>query len=113
MKERIYGYFTKGETEGEYEVTVVLPTAYAEFFGVESQWELVLEGDNQDLRWAAVQEIEEQAEEDTVGELYDSFCAYLEDEANWEGDVTEGVVYEGIEAVQRVLMGMGMGAWLQ
>ena len=44
MKERIYGYFTKGETEGEYEVTVVLPTAYAEFFGVESQWELVLEG---------------------------------------------------------------------
>lgn len=106
MEEKIYGYYTRGDEEGKLDVTVVLPEAMADFFCVDSQWDMVLEpGEN--VKWAAIEMIEEQAAGDTEGALYDSLCEYLEDDENWDGDVEEGVVLEGMDAVQQYLNGCG------
>ena len=43
MEEKIYGYYTRGDEEGKLDVTVVLPEAMADFFCVDSQWDMVLE----------------------------------------------------------------------
>ncbi len=107
MKEKIYGYFAKGETEGAYDVTVVIPRAYAEFFCVDRQWDMALEGDDLDLRWAAVEAME--AAGDMLGELYEGFCAYLEDGKNRDVDVEEAEVCEGVEAARMFLAGRGLG----
>ncbi len=97
MKEKIYGYFTKSDEAGMYDVTVVMPSDMAEFFCVDREWDMVLES-SLDLKEAAIETIEEQASGDTEGELYDSFCSYLEDEGNWDGNIEEGEVLEGAEA---------------
>ncbi|MCI8661053.1 MAG: hypothetical protein HFG54_12565 [Lachnospiraceae bacterium] len=99
MEEKIYGFFTKGESEGEWDVTIVLPEDMADFFCVESQWDMTLET-KEDLKWAAIEKIKEEAGEETDWELYDRFCEYLEDEKNWEGDVEEGEILEGREAAE-------------
>ena len=109
MKEKIYGYFAKGETEGAYDVTVVIPRAYAEFFCVDRQWDMALEGDDLALRWAAVEAME--AAGDMVGELYEGFCAYLEDGKNRDVDVEEAEVCEGV-AARMFLAGRGLGPWV-
>lgn len=109
MGEKIYGYFINGESEGEYDVTIVLPPVYAGFFRVDSQWDMVLAESRQNLKWAAIETIEEQAAGDTDDELYDSFCLYLEDDGNWEGDIEEGEVLEGMEAAKMFLNGFTKG----
>ena len=112
MKEKIYGYFTRSEAEGELDVTIMIPSVFADFFCVESQWDLILQEDGQDLKWTAIQEMEEQAEGGMEEELYDTFCCYLEDDGNWEGDLEEGEVLEGMEAVMHMLSAKPYGVFL-
>lgn len=100
MAEKIYGFFTKGDEEGTYDVTVVLPSYIAEFFCVDSQWDLVMDAE-EDLRATAIEMIEEETAGDMEDVLYDTFCTYLEDEKNWDGEIEEGEIFEGIEAVVR------------
>jgi len=108
MKEKIYGFFTKGDEDGMCDVTIVIPSVMAEFFCVDRQWDMALEG-SQDLKESAIEMIEEQAAGDMEEELYDSFCGYLEDEDNWDGDMEEGEVLEGADAAARFL---NAGKWM-
>ena len=110
MQKKIYGYFTKGETEETCDVTIMLPPAEAAFFRVESQWDMELDC-GQNLMEAAIEMIEEQAVGEMEDELYENLCSYLEDEENWEGDVEEGEVFEGLEAVERFLNARGANVW--
>ncbi|MCI9359716.1 MAG: hypothetical protein HFG65_01955 [Hungatella sp.] len=112
MKEKIYGYFTRSEAEGELDVTIMIPSVFADFFCVESQWDLILQEDGQDLKWTAIQEMEEQAAGDMEGELFDTFCCYLEDDGNWEGDLEEGEVLEGMDALMQILSAKPYGVFL-
>ena len=109
-REKIYGCFTR--EEGEWQVLITLPRAVAEFYQTESQWEVWVPEDEagEDLRYTAIELVEEQAAGEMPEEVYTSFCQYLEDEAEWSGDLEEAEFLEGQAAAERVLLEMYMSA---
>lgn len=100
--EKIRGCFTRDEDM--YQVYVTLPEHMAEHFQVEREWEAAVpaEDGGENLRYAAVELIEEQAAGEMDGEAYACFCEYLEDDAKWGGELEEAEILEGEAAAEMV-----------
>lgn len=101
---KIEGIYVKNG-DGSVDVTISMPERIAAIYGVDAEWEFTFDSpqEPETLKEKVLEQMEEYLAGELESQSVDSLMEYLMDDQNWDGEIAEGDVLEGEEAVHYLL----------
>ena len=101
---KIVGIYVKND-DGSVDVTVSMPESIAAIYGVDADWDFTFDElqEPEIMKEKVLEQLEEYLGSELESQSLDSLMDYLMDDQNWDGEIEEGCVLEGEEAVHYLL----------